>query len=265
MGTAGKQSKMGKVILGARKGPGTVFVARRRLKKGKAQLRMIDHTEKKGYIKGIVKSLIHDPGRGAPLAKVHFRDPVRYKTRKENFIAAEGMYTGQFVYCGVRASLNVGNVVPVGNLPEGTVVCNLEHKTGDRSSFARASGTYCTVIAHDPEKGKTRVRLPSGSKKSILSTARAMIGVIAGGGRLEKPLLKAGRAFHKYRVKRNCWPKVRGVAKNPVEHPHGGGNHQHIGHASTANRFLPPGAKVGLIAARRTGQMKGGKKAGKEE
>ena len=57
-------------------------------------------------------------------------------------------------------------------------------------------------------------------------------------------MLKAGRAYHKYRVKRNCWPKVRGVAMNPVEHPHGGGNHQHIGHASTCRRDAPPGQKV---------------------
>lgn len=55
------------------------------------------------------------------------------------------------------------------------------------------------------------------------------VGIVAGGGRIDKPILKAGRAYHKYKVKRNCWPYVRGVAMNPVEHPHGGGNHQHIG------------------------------------
>lgn len=84
-----------------------------------------------------------------------------------------------------------------------------------------------------------------------------MIGQVAGGGRTEKPLLKAGRAYHKYRVKRNCWPIVRGVSMNPVEHPHGGGNHQHIGHASTVNRYKSAGAKVGQIAARRTGRRRG--------
>lgn len=85
-----------------------------------------------------------------------------------------------------------------------------------------------------------------------------MVGVIAGGGRIEKPMLKAGRAFHKFRAKRNCWPKVRGVTMNPVEHPHGGGNHQHVGHATTVKRDSPPGKKVGLIAARRTGRIRGG-------
>lgn len=84
-----------------------------------------------------------------------------------------------------------------------------------------------------------------------------MVGVVAGGGRIDKPLLKAGASYHKYRVKRNCWPRVRGVAMNPVEHPHGGGNHQHIGHPSTTARDAPPGRKVGLIAARRTGRLRG--------
>ncbi len=85
------------------------------------------------------------------------------------------------------------------------------------------------------------------------------LGIVAGGGRIDKPILKAGRAYHKYKAKRNCWPIVRGVAMNPVEHPHGGGNHQHIGKASTVKRSTPAGRKVGLIAARRTGRIRGGK------
>lgn len=70
------------------------------------------------------------------------------------------------------------------------------------------------------------------------------IGLVSGGGRIDKPMLKAGRAYHKYKAKRNCWPKVRGVAMNPVEHPHGGGNHQHIGKASTVKRGTSAGRKV---------------------
>lgn len=128
------------------------------------------------------------------------------------------------------------------------------------------------------------------------------IGLVAGGGRTEKPMLKAGRAHHKFAAKRNEWPKVRGVAMNPVDHPHGGGNHQHLGalrlsrqlpvaflpflvlrclcspklgpchrllcfalprlpllagRSGTRSRFAPPGQKVGLIAARRTGRVRG--------
>jgi len=80
-----------------------------------------------------------------------------------------------------------------------------------------------------------------------------MIGVIAGGGRADKPLLKAGTAKFKFKNKRKNWPKVRGVAMNPVEHPHGGGNHQHIGHSSCISRLACPGQKSGLVAARRSG------------
>merc|ERR1719282_728848 len=142
-------------------------------------------------------------------------------------------------------------------MPEGTIVCQLEEKLGDRGKLARTSGNYATIISHNPDQNKTRVKLPSGSKKVIPSANRAMVGIVAGGGRIDKPMLKAGRAYYKYKAKRNCWPKVRGVAMNPVDHPHGGGNHQHIGHASTVRRDAPSGQKVGLIAARRTGRLRG--------
>ena len=188
---------------------------------------------------------------GAPLARVVFRDPYRYKLRSETFIATEGLHTGAFVYCGKKATLTVGNVLPVSQLPEGTIVCNVEEKVGDRGALARTSGNYATIIGHSPEDNKTRLRLPSGAKKTVQGNARATIGIVAGGGRIDKPLLKAGRAYHKFKAKRYNWPRTRGVAMNPVDHPHGGGNHQHIGKASTIARSAVPGQKVGLIAARR--------------
>ncbi|KAI9227787.1 MAG: 60S ribosomal protein L2 [Piptocephalis tieghemiana] len=251
---------MGRVIRAQRKGPGGIFKSHTRTRKGAAKLRSLDFAERKGYIRGIVKEIIHDPGRGAPLARVQFRDAYRYKLNTETFIATEGMYTGQFVYAGSKATLAVGNTLPLGSMPEGTIICNVEEIPGDRGSLARTSGNYATVIGHFDNDRKTRIKLPSGSKKVINSKCRATIGIVAGGGRIDKPLLKAGRAFHKYRVKRNCWPKTRGVAMNPVDHPHGGGNHQHIGHASTVARDSAPGQKVGLIAARRTGLLRGTRK-----
>jgi large subunit ribosomal protein L8e len=84
------------------------------------------------YVKGVVKDIIHDPGRGAPLALVVFRDPYRFKQRKEFFTAVEGMHTGQFVYAGAKASLTVGNILPIAVMPEGTIVSNVEAKVGDR-------------------------------------------------------------------------------------------------------------------------------------
>ncbi len=154
----------------------------------------------------------------------------------------------------------------------------MEGRPGDRGKMARASGDYAAIISHNTDTGMTRVRLPSGSRKTVQSTCRAMVGICAGGGRCDKPLMKAGRGHYKYIVrsncpyliffsfrtfysflilialsrvcilskrffctlqsKRNCWPHVRGVAMNPVEHPHGGGNHQHVGHATTVRLTL---------------------------
>jgi len=250
---------MGRVIRGSRKGKSLIFAAKTRLRKGAVKLRAQDYSERAGYIKGLVKNIIHDPGRGAPLAEVVFHDQYRYKLNKELMVAVEGLHTGQFVYCGSKAQLAVGNVMPVGKMPEGTVVSMCEEKATDRGRIARASGTSCMVVGHSDDNRKTRIRMPSGTRKTLPSTCRAIVGIVAGGGRMDKPVLKAGNNFHKYRVKRNSWPRVRGSAMNPVEHPHGGGNHQHVGHPTTCSRNAPPGAKVGLIAARRTGLLKGGK------
>ncbi|KAJ3341272.1 60S ribosomal protein L8 [Gonapodya sp. JEL0774] len=251
---------MGRVIRVQRKGAGGIFKAHTSKRVGAAQLRPLDFAERHGYIRGIVKEVVHDSGRGAPLAIVHYRDPYKFKVVKQITVATEGMYTGQFVYSGKKATLAVGNTLPLGSMPEGAIVCNIEEKVGDRGALARASGNYATVIGHNHDEGVTRIKLPSGAKKTILSSCRGQVGIVAGGGRIDKPLLKAGRAHHKYRVKRNKWPRTRGVAMNPVDHPHGGGNHQHVGHATTVSRAAPPGQKVGLIAARRTGLLRGSKK-----
>jgi len=251
---------MGRVIRTQRKGHGTFYKAHVTHRKGPARHRPLDFGERHGFIKGVVREIVHDPGRGAPLARVAFRNPYKFRTVHHLFIAAEGMHTGQFVYCGKKAQLSVGNILPLAGLPEGTIVSNIEAKVGDRGAFARTSGNYATVVSHNPDEGKTKIKLPSGSKKTVPSIARAMIGIVAGGGRIDKPVLKAGRSHHKYKAKRAKWPIVRGVAMNPVDHPHGGGNHQHIGHASTVRRDAPPGQKVGLIAARRTGRIRGGSK-----
>jgi len=182
---------MGRVIRNQRKGRGSIFTANTRLRKGAAKFRSLDFAERHGYIRGLVKEIIHDPGRGAPLARVVFRDPYRFKLRTETFIANEGMYTGQFIYAGKKATLTVGNVLPLGSMPEGTVVSNVEEKAGDRGCLGRTSGNYITIVGHNPDEGKTRIKLPSGAKKVVPSKSRGMIGIVAGGGRTDKPLMSA--------------------------------------------------------------------------
>jgi large subunit ribosomal protein L8e len=250
---------MGKVIRVCRKGKGSVFRSHTSKRIGAVKLRVLDYAEREGYVKGVIKEIMHEPGRGAPLARVQFQNPYKHGRVTQLICAPEGSYSGQFIYAGKKAKLVVGNILPLSEMPEGTLLCNIESSPGDRGKIARCSGDYASIVTHDFEKGTTRVRLPSGSKRTFANTCRAMVGIVAGGGRTDKPMLKAGRAYHKYRVKRNSWPKVRGCAMNPVEHPHGGGNHQHIGHPSTVRRDDPAGKKVGLIAARRTGRIAGKK------
>jgi len=182
---------MGRVIRNQRKGSSTIFKAVTRLRKAPAKFRTLDYAERHGYLRGLVKDIIHDPGRGAPLARVVFRDPYKFKLRTETFIANEGMYTGQFIFAGKNATLNVGNILPLSSMPEGTVVSNVEEKLGDRGTLGRTSGNYCTIIGHNPDEGKTRIKLPSGAKKIVASSSRAMVGIVAGGGRTDKPLLSA--------------------------------------------------------------------------
>lgn len=123
---------MGRRIRSQRKGRGSVFKSHNKHRKGQARLRAVDFAERHGYIRGVIRDIIHDPGRGAPLAVVKFRNQYKYKHDHELIVASEGMFTGQFIYCGRKAPLGVGNVLPIGEMPEGTAVCNLEEKFGDR-------------------------------------------------------------------------------------------------------------------------------------
>ena len=115
--------------------------------------------------------------------------------------------------------------MPLKHIPEGSAICNIEHYNGDRGVFARTAGTYAVIVSHSDEDNRTKIKLPSGIKKTISSDSRAMLGIVAGGGIVDKPILKAGNQYHKYKAKRNVWPYVKGMCMNPVEHPFGGGNH----------------------------------------
>jgi len=200
-----------------------------------------------GILKGLVRALLHDPGRGTPLALVELEDG------REFYIpAVEGVYEGQIIEFGPGASNVIGNIAPLGSIPEGTLVCNVELRPGDGGKLARSSGAYAMVIAHTHEG--TMVKLPSGRTKLLKDACRATIGVVAGGGRIEKPFLKAGKKFYWMRAKGHKYPRVRGVAMNACSHPFGGGRHQHPGKPTTVSRHAPPGRKVGHIAARMTGR-----------
>ena len=103
---------------------------------------------------------------------------------------------------------------------------------------------------------KVRIRMPSGSLKDLPAKCRASIGVLAGHGRSEKPLMKAGAAFYKAKARGKSYPTVSGVAMNPVDHPHGGGNHQAVHGPNSISRTAPPGQKVGLFTFPKTAPIK---------
>lgn len=241
---------MGKRLLVQRRGRGgSVFISPSWKRVGRVAYRPYDPKEiKERVIVGKVVELLHDPGRGAPVARVVFEDGVEML-----MIAPEGLAVGQKIYYGANAPAVLGSILPIGKIPEGTQVCNVEIRPGDGGKIARASGTYAIVLTH--VGNKTLIQLPSRKVKEIDSNARATIGIVAGGGRVEKPFLKAGRVYHLSKSKAWKYPTVRGKAMSPYAHPAGGGSHPKG--LTPAARNAPPGQKVGHIAARRTGRRKG--------
>jgi large subunit ribosomal protein L2 len=195
---------------------------------------------------GIVKEITHNPGKTAPLAIIEFDNGERIP-----FIPPEGMMIGDKVSFTNQTKLKPGNVLPLSSIPEGTPIYNIEAEPRDGGKFVRSAGNTATVISH----GETIVvKLPSGKFKKLNPSCRATIGIVSGGGRRGKPFLKAGKKYHSVRSKSCRYPIVRGVAMNPVDHPHGGGAHQHVGTQSSVSRNAPPGRKVGNIAPKRTGK-----------
>jgi large subunit ribosomal protein L2 len=234
---------MGKRIASQTRGKGTPTY-RAPSHKYKAELRHLRFGEETVIARVI--DIEHDPARNAPIAKVTLPDGS-----KHYIIATEGMGTGDVVEAGEEVSLKPGNITYLKNIPEGTPICNIESIPGDGGKFVRASGTFALIVSH--EEDRSLVQMPSGVLKWFNPKCRAMIGVVAGGGRTDKPFVKAGKKFYRYKSKATKWPRVRGVAMNAVDHPFGGGKHQHTGKPKTVSRNAPPGRKVGSIAARRTG------------
>jgi len=247
---------MGKLLIGQRKGKLGIFKRNYKKNNGIASYSNLTWKEKNVFKIGLIKDIFVNRKNNQPLIKIRFIDSTKQKSYYELFVAVEGLYTCKRIFCGARAPLKIGNVLPLYKIPSGTSISNIEENIGDGGSIARSSGTFAGILAHQSLKNLVKIKLPSKKIRCLASTCRATIGVIAGGGRLDKPLLKAGLNYFKYKSKGKKYPRISKVASNPVDHPHGGGNHQHIGHPSTVSRRSPPGQKAGLIAARRTGIRK---------
>jgi len=198
---------------------------------------------------GRVVDIEHDPARHAPIALTRLDDG-----KKVYILATEGLGVGDTVTWGSGGAVKNGNTLPLQEIPVGAYICNIEARPNDGGKFVRASGVQAIVI--DKSEGQVGVQMPSGVTKWFSARCRATVGIVAGGGRGEKPFIKAGNKFHKMRNAASNWPRVRGVAMNVIDHPFGGGGHQHAGRPKTIGRGTSPGRTVGHIAARKTGRGK---------
>jgi large subunit ribosomal protein L2 len=197
-------------------------------------------------VNGVIEELVHDPGRGTPLGLIKFEKGETCYT-----VIPEGVHAGQQIQIGGKASVEVGNILPAGKIPEGTLICNIELRPGDGGKIAKSSGSYATVVGHTPQG--TMVKLPSGKTKYISDACRATIGLVSGAGRTEKPFLKAGQKFHLMRSRGRKYPRTRGRAMVAAVHPYGSSKRS-ARKVTTTSHDAPPGQKVGLIAARGAGR-----------
>lgn len=234
---------MGKRIISQRRGRGTKTYTSPSFRfKG-----MVKHHAAESA--GVVVDVLHCAGHSAPLMEVAY-----VSGSKVLQFAPHGIKVGDDVHTGSNVNPNVGNVLPLGAIPEGTLVHNIELRPGDGGKLVRSSGASAKVVAKT-EKG-VRVALPSKKEKMFLPTCRAAIGIIAGAGRLDKPFLKAGTRWKKMRARNKLYPKVCGISMNAVDHPFGSKCSHVKGRPTLSPRSAPPGRKVGKIAPRRTGRKR---------
>ncbi len=198
---------------------------------------------------GRIVDLIKCPGHSAPLAVVEYDDG-----EKTLEISAEGVKVGQIISAAEKGEIRIGNTLPLKNIPEGTEIYNIESQPGDGGKFVRAAGTFAKVVSKI--KDRVVVLLPSKKTKEFLGECRATIGIIAGGGRTEKPFVKAGNKYHAMKAKNRFYPHVKGAAMNAINHPFGGTRTSRKGRPTIAPKHAPPGRKVGMLRPRRTGRRK---------
>lgn len=198
-------------------------------------------------VAGTVVDIQHDPARTAPVAIIEYSDEERRAV-----LAPETVSVGDEVQLGPEAPIEPGNTLPIGEIPEGVPIHSIETQPGDGGKLVKSSGTYAFVVTH--EKDGTRIRLPSKSFKKLGTKCRATIGKVAGGGRQDKPFVKAGNKHKAMKARGKKYPNVSAVSMNAVDHPFGGSAKP--GMPKTVSRHASPGSKVGSISASRSGKKK---------
>ena len=200
----------GKTSSGGRNGKGRV-TARHRGGGAKRRYREIDFKRTADGVPAKVATIEYDPNRTTYIALVHYADG-----RKSYILAPQGLRVGATVESGERADIRPGNALPLRSIPTGTIVHNVELIPGQGGRLGRSAGTAIQVVAK--EGSMVTLRLPSSEMRMVRAECRATVGTLSNSEHQNVTIGKAGRNRHKGRR-----PQTRGVAMNPVAHPHGGG------------------------------------------
>ena len=189
------------------------ITSRRRGGGHRRRYRIIDFKRNKFDSSGVIESIEYDPNRSPRIALVKYDDG-----EKKYIIAPEGLKVGDKILSsmGSKIPFKTGNAMPIGKIPEGLLIHNVELKPGKGAQMARSAGSYARIMAN--EGGMVTLKLPSGELRMISEQCIATIGTVGNKSHENISIGKAGRA--RWMGRR---PKVRGVAMNPVDHPHGGG------------------------------------------
>ncbi len=198
----------------------------------------------------IIMDIIHCQGHTAPLVQLYYDDGDVGVA-----IAIEGMTVGDELDFKPGAEIKHGNVLPLKDIPEGVPICNVETAPFDGGRLVRSSGMSARIVSK--AKDGIVIELPSRKKKKFNPSCRAMVGVVAAGGRTDKPFLKAGKKFYAIKARKKYWPSVSASAMNAVAHPFGNKRTARKSKAKPAPKNAPPGRKVGAIRPRKTGRGRG--------
>jgi len=194
----------------------------------KQKYRVIDFKRTKSGVPATVKEIEYDPNRSARIALLYYADG-----EKTYILAPNGLQVGQKIVSGAEAAPEVGNALPLQNIPLGTIIHNIELRPGQGAAMVRSAGTFAQLTSREDKY--VIIKLPSGEVRKVLGTCIATIGSV---GNSDHALERSGKAGRSRWLGRR--PRVRGVAMNPVDHPMGGGE----GRASGGH----PRSRKGLLA-----------------
>lgn len=195
---------------------------------------------------GVVVKLMNSSAHSAPLAKIKYNEGTFY------IPAFRGMVEGQKIFLDTN-KIEKGHIVRLKDVPLKTNIYNIESRPGDGGVFIKSAGS--SAIINKKVGGYIYVLFPSKKEKKFHPDCRVVIGTVAGSGRLDKPVMKAGKKYYIKKSKGKLWPRTSAVKMNAIDHPFGSGRGKNP-KPKIAKRNSPPGAKVGLLRPRRTGKKK---------